>query len=823
MATGENSPKDQEQAAVLASSETPDFKATKSELELDREPQQQGPAMMAGLSSENIGVMAGKQNIGDPTAPINNPNLREGPDAQTLADNEAGATNSFSGTSMAEQLAQYNLATSAGEAALGTYAGTAAGAQAERMTLAQSEEQRRKDAALLDSLDNSLRDLGKLFADYSQEADKFVNETQDICYQMTNIQEDLFKELSDLEDQNREEQQKLEDLQKELDQARLEGDQAKIDSLSNQIEAQKTKADFSEQNWKTHKALYEEVGNKINQNNEAIAGIRRQQEELKAQMEKGEITPEEYKAKIEEGKKRIQEKMQNSLDSLKEAKQAANVSQNLQETAVQVETGNISTSELAAITERMKKITSDGKITAEELKELNEATEKSPELRKAAYEIAAQSGASVSVGDNTLSGESASNYFTDISKLTDIDNEAIRIKQQLLSETDPEKIAQLEQKLEESYAQRFEIEDRYQQSIMPQGTLEIVTDESRALDAAQSALSGATTDSIKIQGDALITKNENGEYVINYVVSGEVQTTLVKDEENAAELLSQIDAQIAEGKELASPEAIQMQKEYAAADKANYAKNLEIDSKYSYSNYQLARLQSDKTNKDQDNNAAKALALDTPDYNLDTAEEKLREAEAAVAEAAQNGGVMSYDQYMELKQQLGNTGTSVTRLDEMMEQNGVTRADEPLVPDSGNLAHNTASLAANTYVMTAFPVLGIMSFQVPAISNPKVEPINGPAASYGSFADSPEFAATNDPGIEASYNQPAQYADNVIQSPFAKALSDQPDAGTGAPSPADLQRLEQERLAREEMLRQMLTNATPTPGGQGTGTTGQTA
>ncbi|MGH1457052.1 MAG: hypothetical protein ACRBDI_09745 [Alphaproteobacteria bacterium] len=179
-----------------------------------------------------------------------------------------------------------------------------------------------------------------------------------------------------------------------------------------------------------------------------------------------------------------------------------------------------------------------------------------------------------------------------------------------------------------------------------------------------------------------------------------------------------------------------------------------------------------------------------------------------------------------LEQQIGNGTVSPEQLEELLAEapEGVDldkvkadlEAKGMLTPEDQNdpqLAQNTLEdqPAPSNTISVTYPYLGATA-QVQVIPAASIAPSNNGVspAPYSSFADGPEFAATNDPkNPDATYSAPINNGtSNVVNasSSFGKSPVDQPAAGTGAPTPEQLATLEQERIQREALLQQQLQN-----------------
>lgn len=176
---------------------------------------------------------------------------------------------------------------------------------------------------------------------------------------------------------------------------------------------------------------------------------------------------------------------------------------------------------------------------------------------------------------------------------------------------------------------------------------------------------------------------------------------------------------------------------------------------------------------------------------------------------------------------LANDGIEITppENDQVANNNVTPAADEPSV------AGNEPTPEQSPTLTVSYPAIGATA-QVQVINAPKAEiPTNGvtPAIEYTSFADSPEFAATNDPkNPDATYAVPTNnHTNNVVDASdsFGKTLTvDQPQpAADGGLTPDQRATLEQQRIdqmRRNEELQQqnqLAQNDRATPSAGNTG------
>ena len=136
---------------------------------------------------------------------------------------------------------------------------------------------------------------------------------------------------------------------------------------------------------------------------------------------------------------------------------------------------------------------------------------------------------------------------------------------------------------------------------------------------------------------------------------------------------------------------------------------------------------------------------------------------------------------------------------------------DTLGAENAEITMNTASAA----MIAAFPFLA--AFRGPEIADPQDQP-SAHGISYGgykSFADN-EFRETDEPGVDASYNVPAAYAQNAqdVSNTFHASHDNQPTAGAdgsgdSSSSTQDLEAQAQEQLLAAQRAQQQMQQMMP--------------
>ena len=188
--------------------------------------------------------------------------------------------------------------------------------------------------------------------------------------------------------------------------------------------------------------------------------------------------------------------------------------------------------------------------------------------------------------------------------------------------------------------------------------------------------------------------------------------------------------------------------------------------------------------------------LDIPDHDLADAEVSRNAALEKIEMTALNGGTLSQEDYDTLKDA---PGMSAEQLDDMMAKNKVTL-------DNQQAQTNTVT-ASNTMTAQHFGVqFNFDPIQTPTAPSPDQNGVS-PATKYDSFADSMEFASTNDPSSQTnSYDSVAVKQGEsppAATSGFAAALEATPDeSGSSAPKVDGMTPAQAEQLRLEENQRQ---------------------
>ncbi|MCB1783852.1 MAG: hypothetical protein KDI13_07630 [Alphaproteobacteria bacterium] len=321
--------------------------------------------------------------------------------------------------------------------------------------------------------------------------------------------------------------------------------------------------------------------------------------------------------------------------------------------------------------------------------------------------------------------------------------------------------------------------------------------ETAALTTAKTDLQTATANTVTI-GDpgfsAIVSQNADGQYVLNYTDgSGELKTSLVQNEPNSAEIMAQIQSQLASGKTLADTTTLAALQKVANAEKT------------------ITTTQT----------TAESPALNQT--TLPGEEQKvLAKIELELAQIGQSGGTLTTEQLNKYKQELVAAGLSPERMNGMMAENNIKEPATTLSPTLNVTAPDAGGQTINTYL----PFIGAYMTKTP-IAAPNPQPVaSSQPPSYGSVIDDPIFQKYNDPNnLDTSYNQQATYSGNAVIASFDKAqqpTTDQPAPGTAGLTMEQQQALElqrQQQLAlqqQQELLRQQQASNTPQP--QQTGT-----
>ncbi len=777
--------------------------AQKLNLEPEQKLDEDQPAVMAGLTKDQLGTNAHagqQQHIQQPTK------------AQELKNDLDADKDTFSGNNAAEQKKLYDLETSGAAAGL---VAQNTNSSARQDTPEQQERERREEASrraalyaitTMGQLTKALYDAQEEMADVNEEAAILDDKALELVDSLTDKIDDLEMTIN---------------FQKaELEDMRLN------DAPAEEIEKKELELKLSEDLYEQYKSARSSVQQervetltKVNQANENMEAI---QEEIAAYKLSGEQPPQELIDRFHSAQEDIQAAKSSMIELNQKSEAAFKMNQALDNMRAQVSDGNeVSTEQLTAQRQLIALVSLasvDGVISKSELDEIKIAGKGAGVPERQAEEFAkalSESGVAVQVdNDTTITGEQAGKYA-----MAAYGIETVDAKLAALDSNSPD----YEQQKEALFEQRYELE---KESLMTYGGV-YNSDIAAQLDNSTQALTlsqanlrveQATSDTVTYGDDGYkaVVYSQGDTY---FMQTNDGKSYKIDDQPNAAEIMADINAQIAAGKSLGTPEIQELQMEATKAqlaynDLENELYSQDIMSQYySYADERYYNEGTSDTATTIDSVAAgdvtseggeKELALNVPEYTLEEAEAARREVKNAIEN---NGGTLTIDEVKELSAQSGISEAQV--LEEINSQNGKVvdyrTPQDDITQD--NMMKNTLGVAANTAILASFPIIGITGLSVPSISAPKDQPnANITALNYKSFADSPEFAKTN-PAGETTYNKPLNNGTkNVVDASnrFNEALENQPAAGSGAPTPDELMRLEQEKELLLQQRNQML-------------------
>jgi hypothetical protein len=691
---------------------------------LSLEPDDAGPARMAGF--DRIGLDAVSLSVeNDATAPRNRAGAST---AQDQRNDQAVAENQYSGNTEDSQRRILNWIMSG--AADGMIS-SRVGAKSENDEIDIKKEREDFYYAYLSQWEDNWDDINNMFDDINL----LHTDLENTEIEVQNTIDDLSLELEMLDGAVTRHQTELENLKQQLEGA----SGSEREALEAQIAAKERELKVSQDMRNAYAETNEKLTSGMQNARDAITQSRDNIHELREQMR--DASPEERAAleiKLQEEKEKLRVARE-SLDQLKED---------------------------ARLTREMTAMGRDRHIDANEMNRLHQMSENSPSFREiaknmlgAAAASGAMNGMTVSgVNGESLTGENASKYLMAQMGITELDTARYKTEQALAQ--DPEN-KELQQKVNDLNERRYVMEQEAKACIADQAS-DLRSANSPAqqeINTLKSDLAGLTANTVTLSstiGEAVVFKDPEGAFAIQYVSGGSLVIAAVADQANAAELMKEINAQLATGKTLGTDAITAQQEKLSAAETALAKEQINNDTYHAYASERAAKERQETTAKSADENAEKSassqqagdLRFDTPDYTLAQAEESQRKIDAAIAAAVNSGQPMSVEQYEKLKSMPGVTAAA---LDREMAENGVKKQDGILSEFGMKPAED---ILKTSMIMTAFPIIGVYGYQASQINTPSFEPspLGIMGGNYTSFADSMEFSRYNDPKmIEPSY------------------------------------------------------------------------
>ncbi len=377
-------------------------------------------------------------------------------------------------------------------------------------------------------------------------------------------------------------------------------------------------------------------------------------------------------------------------------------------------------------------------------------------------------------------------------------------------------------KLAELYEERYQLE---KDSLMCYAPQDIEKQNQIANSTEKSALSQAelrveqATQNTVTYGDegyeAVVYKAEDGTF--------HMQTNDGNDYKiDSPEILADIENQLANGKTLGNDEIKNLQDLSAKAtlDLNTLSEKLDSESNmYNYSAYQYERASNDtETSFNTATNTTElmgSLTDTTAEAPALKANEQYMALSTQINDKIESGTISKndYDEIMnsaspEMQKKVSEALTEQNITINDPENKTQLTNNGPLSNiDSNNTLQNSLGVVGNTMVAASFPIIGVTGLSVPSIQTSQPQQnqdgIHAKAPEYSSFADSPEFAATN-PAGPTSYNEPVN---NNTQN-LAAASNSFGEAMTNQPSPEEvaqeLQRTQEAAFAAKQHQDQMM-------------------
>lgn len=720
-------------------------------------------AVMSGFGAHEIGLNAKtpeKQAEMEPPLP-------SAPDPQDLRNEISAQEDNFAGNSKKADTFAYNIAMqqeNGNGPVEGPIAGKSFGSGSN-----DAETKREKDERLLHMLEEikTLQQLWKDFDELSQKVDETI-----VVY------EGLSQELNDsfLKIQNAsheagrkfvEETQKLQSLKDQLKQAQEQNDTTRIEALRKDVERQQILVDSKRAIYETQANVLMGLDSDQKQANLDIKNLKRDRDTLKTKLESA--TTEEDRAAIQTDIAKLEQEIeQKNIEFQQKLEQAQKAE------------------ELSA---KMNDFAKDNTLSREEISALKTIVGNDPELKPivvSAIAATVAAGLSVTHLDGTLiSGQSAASYLNAEMEVNSIDSRRYEIEKQL--QESPDDLV-LKNELANLATQRLEMESKAGMCFMDLAQDQRTADlkalpEYDTLHNATVELKDSTIDAIKIEGHLVF--EEGGQYVLKNATQNYNVAEMLPEEQ--AMVLSQIQTQLDQGKQIAPPEAA----DKLAAVQTASADFIKAAKEIADSNGETASsIASDETEKaiGTQSDQTEAHNLNVPEHHLDEYDAAQDEVLAAAAAAVSSGQAVTQEQVEKLSKLAGMSEDKVKDL--LREKNA--EVEEPSLV-AGTVPQVFGG--AGTYQLVKAATLATIA--------PALLLGAGTQMEYPSFAESKQFEETNqkDPKAAAiaSYNLGLK-SDIDVSGIYASKMA--PTAPQQTTTLDQQQRDLEQRLALEERLRQ---------------------
>lgn len=667
-------------------------------------------AVMSGFAANELGLNAKTpENLAEiePAQPSE-------PDPQDLRNYVEAQDDRFTGNSKDADTFAYNIAMQGIE---GLIAGKSFGSDEESSH--KKEEEKNNLLRLLEET-KTLQQLWQDFEELSNKVDDTIVAYEGLSQELNDSFLKIQATSHEAAERFVKETQKLQALQEQLKQAQEQNDTVRIEALQKDVERQEILVNSQRAAYEAQAKILGEVSDEGKKIRQEIQDLKDTRDELKIELDN---------ADTEEKRAAIQEKME-----------AANRSLEQKNIEIQQVEDRLRAAETTST--KMIELGEDGNYSSSDISTLMATVGNNAELKSVVTTLmAATTAKGISVttqNGNVLTGQSASDYFNAEMEVGSIDSKRYEIEKQLKLTPDDSGLTDEMASLD---ARRLEMENKAGMCFMDLAQDQRIADikelsEYDTLSNAAAELKNATIDTAKIEG--YLVFEENGQYTLkNATESYNVADMPVNEQ---ADILAQIQAQLDQGKQIASPDAAAKLAavQTASADFIAAAKEI-ADS----NGDTASSIVSEETQKAMETQSDQTTAnnFNVPNHHLDEADAARRAVLATADAAISSGQAVTQEQIEKLSQLAGMSPDKVTNL--LRENNA--EVEEP------NLIAGTVPQVfggTGTYQLVKAATLATIA---PTLLLGAGNPVE-----YPSFVESEQFRATNPPDQEvaamASYN-----------------------------------------------------------------------
>ena len=738
-----------------------------------QEQEEQDPHTKHALEPAQTAIMAGTDKIGPNAAPTTEQNQaitqqsQQGPSPQDMRNDDDANHDAYSGNSKEAQKLAYDLETSGQD-------GLIAGKNfAHRKNDAQIQAEKDKVFYALQDSIMSMDQLRESFRDLDNDITQCLDDAQNMVTQIDQMFPDAQQATWAAGEDFANARAKLEQYKQDLKEAQASGASAdEIAALQKKVDQQQADVDVKQAIYEGQADIINNMDNTRNSLKQEAAQLQTRRDEIREKLQNGNLS--------ESDRKELQQELSDLKDQMRDLKNKAIEAKEQFEQQMKVSNA-------------LKELSKDGNLSQDDIKILQKMAGNDKKTAKTVENIAKSlSKNGVTITDDkgaTLSNPTDVNHFiTEQFRINQIDNELYSIEKRLAqSPEDPVLHDILNDRTAALQSERLTLEAQSPECYKDMSEESRVNDitalpEYVSLASAAKIYNAATENTVKING-ALISKNQNDQYVLN---TDHNKTELVSDNPSIAAFLQQeINKQLTAGKSLATDDTLAMRanldttadtlvtaaKEIAPSNgfvAENLAENL-INPPSDMIGLNTATAQS--TTQAQ---ASEALTLQ--------ADPEFINASAKVAAQIENGTVtrQNLDQALE-----GASPELVAKIEDSLKRQGIEIQEPDNAPTNQIDQPTPAEIAAETVTpigTVSYNLIGVRDIPRPAINDATYDaPTNGIYAAgiayMGSVLD--DYPDQNEPN--ASYITPINNnTANLVAATnqFSQALSQTPGTQT---------------------------------------------